>query len=292
MLTIAGVPEHFNYPFHLLENQKPSDYKFLSCPGGSGEMHSLLLNSLHETQNKSSENIVDIATLLGEAALSFVDQHPEFVIWGEFVISPITWGVYCSSNSEIEDWKQTSQSQFGISREGSGSQLMALYEASKTFGLENINFKVVGHLQGAREQMKSGEIDVFMWEELTTDFLVDSGEWKKIHHVSGDWPSFVFVGRRELFEDRDITFRSFYQQVELAKNEMISQRDLFIPQIAQKFNLDPEKLKKALNRITWSSDGSVDIERYQNLQKILKKIGKMKNDLTHKQFSEESLCLT
>ena len=44
---------------------------------------------------------------------------------------------------------------------------------------EDVQFTVVGNLDGARAALGKGEASAFMWEKFTTKPHVDSGEWRR-----------------------------------------------------------------------------------------------------------------
>ena len=125
-MNIAGVPEHFNFPFIILSEKRPDHFQFVSCSGGSGEMASLLLQTQKQEHLDAREK-VDLAVMLPEAAYTFIDKNPDYKIFGEYTNTGITWGVYVKAGSEFSKWEDVKGKRFGISRQGSGSELMAYY---------------------------------------------------------------------------------------------------------------------------------------------------------------------
>lgn len=283
-MNIAGVPEHFNFPFIILSEKRPEHFQFISCPGGSGEMASLLLQSRMQEQQQSQETSsnekVDVAVMLPEAAHTFIEANPEFKIFGEYTNSSIIWGAYTSKESSLEKWEDVRGKTFGISRIGSGSELMANYAYHQNkWPIDELKVKVVQNLQGARQAFENGIIDVFLWEILTTKSLVESGEWKKIGEVKGDWPGFVFVAHQETFFKFQVSFLSFYAEIKWCINEFVDNAEDWAPLAAKRFQLDnlkdPLELVEAIKKIEYSKDGRVHPEKYKSLQKVLKILGKI-----------------
>lgn len=281
-MNIAGVPEHFNFPFIILSEKRPDHFQFVTCPGGSGEMASLLLQSQNEGVLNQQEK-VDVAVMLPEAAYTFIDKNPDFKIFGEYTNSGITWGAYTKSDSALENWEDAKGHTFGISRKGSGSELMAYYAYHLyNWDKEELKFKVVQNLQGARRAFDNNEIDIFLWEVLTTKSLVETKEWKKIGEVQGDWPGFVFVGHKDTFFKNQITFASFFEELKWCVREFVKSVEDWAPLVAKRFQLDqldnPEDLISAIKEIEYSMDGKIREEKYQNLQNVLKSCGKIGQD--------------
>ena len=71
-ITLAGVPEHFNLPWHLAYEEGVFedvgiDLDFVDHPGGTGAMSQALKNGE-----------VDLALLLTEGAVKFIAENPSF----------------------------------------------------------------------------------------------------------------------------------------------------------------------------------------------------------------------
>ena len=198
LIRFAGVPEVFNYPFIKLHDLEKRSW--LECSGGSGQMATYL-----------KEEKTDVALMLSEAALKFCSENPQFKIFSVYVETPLVWGCHTKAGKKIDiQSEKLFALTFGISRKGSGSHLMAIYEAYKrNFDFNSLKFKVVGNLEGAREAMRNDEIDLFLWEKQTTDFLVKEKEWDCIGEVKGSWPAFVFVAHEKV-ELSDVILSSLF----------------------------------------------------------------------------------
>ncbi len=96
-LRIAGVPEHFNLPWHLgLERRAfvraGVELKWRTVPEGTGAMCKLLRNGE-----------VDMAVLVMEGAVSdILGGNPSRIV-SQFVDTPLTWGVHVGAHTTLED---------------------------------------------------------------------------------------------------------------------------------------------------------------------------------------------
>jgi TRAP-type uncharacterized transport system substrate-binding protein len=76
--------------------------------------------------------------------------------------------------SDLEDTK------VAISRQGSGSQLMAYVNAhNHGWKTDTLQFEIVNTIDGAVEALNNGRADYFMWERMTKP-LVDKGIFRRM----------------------------------------------------------------------------------------------------------------
>lgn len=187
-LTIGGVPEHFNYMWHLPSSREVMRsygfaYEWVDFPGGTGAMTKAL-----------EDNELDLAIMLTEGAIAASAAGKPLKILFPFVMSPLLWGVFTSANRKKQLPANFKDSIFAISRFNSGSHLMAKFLAQRQLSeLTDDNFIVSNDLSGARLKILNEEADFFLWEKYMTRPLVYAGEFKMVDEVAAPWPSFVFV---------------------------------------------------------------------------------------------------
>ena len=92
-ITIGGVPEHFNLPWHLaidegLFEDNGIGLKWQDFPGGTGAM----CNALRD-------DTIDVAVILTEGIIKdIIDGNPSKIVQ-TYVQTPLHWGVHVASNS-------------------------------------------------------------------------------------------------------------------------------------------------------------------------------------------------
>ncbi len=194
-INIAGVPEHFNLPWHLcVENGEFDsvgiDLQWTDVPEGTGKMCQMLRNG--ET---------DIAVILTEGIVKDINAGNPTKIVQVYVESPLIWGIHVDANSRYKSLSDLEKAKVAISRYGSGSQLMAYVNAdNQGWKTDEIEFEVVNTIDGAVEALTSGKADYFMWERFMTKPLVDKGIFRKIADCPTPWPCFVIAVRNEFLE--------------------------------------------------------------------------------------------
>lgn len=197
-VRVGGVPEHFNLAWHLaIENgsfrKQGIDIQWKDVPGGTGAMCKAL-----------RDNDLDIAIGLTEGIVSDIMNGNPSRIVQFYVNSPLRWGIYVAGNSTINSIAEIEGKKYAISRYNSGSHLMAFVNAkAHNLKVENDDFVVVGNLDGAREALKNGSAEIFMWEKFTTKPYADSGEFKMIGECSTPWPCFVVAARNEFIAQNE-----------------------------------------------------------------------------------------
>ena len=194
-IKIAGVPEHFNLPWHLsIENgdfeKENIDLQWTDVPEGTGKMCQML-----------RDGTTDIAVILTEGIVKdIVAGNPSKIIQ-VYVESPLIWGIHVAAKSNYKTVADLENTKVAISRLGSGSQLMAFVNAdNQGWKTENLQFEIVNTIDGAVEALTNGAADYFMWERFMTKPLVDKGIFRRIADCPTPWPCFVIAVRDEILE--------------------------------------------------------------------------------------------
>jgi ABC-type nitrate/sulfonate/bicarbonate transport system substrate-binding protein len=194
-LNIAGVPEHFNLPWHLcIDNgefeAQNIDLNWTNIPEGTGKLCQML---------RSGET--DIAVILTEGIVKdIVAGNPSKIIQ-VYVDSPLLWGIHVAAASKFKAIADLENTKVAISRLGSGSQLMAYVNAHQQgWKTETLTFEIVNTLDGSVEALSNGTADYFMWEHFMTKPLVDQGIFRNLGDCPTPWPCFVIAVRDEILE--------------------------------------------------------------------------------------------
>jgi ABC-type nitrate/sulfonate/bicarbonate transport system substrate-binding protein len=195
-IKIAGVPEHFNLPWHLCLNNSEFEaeninLKWADVPEGTGKLCQMLRNG--ET---------DIAVILTEGIVKDIIAGNPSKIVQIYVESPLIWGIHVAQNSEYETLSDLENTKIAISRFGSGSQLMAYINAgNQGWKTDSLKFEIVNTIDGAVEALANGTADYFMWERFMTKPLVDKGIFRRIADCPTPWPCFVIAVRNEILDN-------------------------------------------------------------------------------------------
>ncbi|MFP9098476.1 substrate-binding domain-containing protein [Flavobacterium sp. RHBU_24] len=199
-LNIAGVPEHFNLPWHTaIENgdfvKAGIDLKWTDVPEGTGKLCQMLRNG--ET---------DIAVILTEGIVKDIIAGNPSKIVQIYVQSPLIWGIHVAAKSPFQTVGDLENKITAISRYGSGSHLMAFVNAqNEGWDTANLRFEIVNTLDGAIRSLTEGTSDYFMWERFMTKPIVDKGIFRRVGDCPTPWPSFVIAVRNDvLVHDREI----------------------------------------------------------------------------------------
>ncbi|RTY84618.1 ABC transporter substrate-binding protein [Flavobacterium sp. ZB4P23] len=203
-IKIAGVPEHFNLPWHLaIESgdfeKENIDLQWTDVPEGTGKMCQMLRDG--ET---------DIAIILTEGIVKDILAGNPSKIVQLYVESPLIWGIHVAANSNYKTVADLENTKVAISRLGSGSQLMAYVNADNQSRLhsgwktDTLQFEIVNTIDGAVEALTNGTADYFMWERFMTKPLVDKGIFRRIADCPTPWPCFVIAVREEFLKNNPV----------------------------------------------------------------------------------------
>lgn len=192
-LTIAGVPEHFNLPWHLCREKGLFEagginLEWTDVPEGTGRLCQMLRDG--ET---------DIAVILTEGIIKDIAAGNPSKIVQVYVQSPLIWGIHVAAHAPYETIADLENKVTAISRYGSGSHLMAFVNAqNEGWDTANLRFEVINTLDGAVEALTAGTADYFMWERFMTKPIVDKGVFRRVGDCPTPWPSFVIAVRTDV----------------------------------------------------------------------------------------------
>ena len=259
-IKIAGVPEHFNLPWHLaIENgdfeKENIDLQWTDVPEGTGKMCQMLRDG--ET---------DVAVILTEGIVKDIIAGNPSKIVQVYVESPLIWGIHVAANSDYKDLADLENTTVAISRLGSGSQLMAYVNAgNQGWKTENLQFKIVNTIDGAVEALTNGTADYFMWERFMTKPLVDKGTFRRVGDCPTPWPCFVIAVRNEMLEKQPEIISEIIKIINNA-----NQKFKAIPGIektlASKYHQKIEDIEEWLSLTRWSQNtfSEIMLNKVQN----------------------------
>lgn len=245
-IKIAGVPEHFNLPWHLcIENGEFENVginlEWTDVPEGTGKMCQMLRDG--ET---------DIAVILTEGIIKDINAGNTSKIVQVYVNSPLIWGIHVAANSKYKSISDLENTTVAISRYGSGSQLMAYINANnENWKTDNLQFEIVNTIDGAVESLTNGKSDYFMWERFMTKPLVDKGIFRRVGDCPTPWPCFVIAVRDEVLKKHPNTIAQILEIINITTQEFKE-----IPNIdrtlATKYNQKVEDIQDWLSLTEWS----------------------------------------
>jgi len=270
-ITITGVPEHFNFPWIKVIQTQPFlnagiELEWINEPKGSGAMNKAI---------RSGET--DLAIILTESFIKDkVEGNPGFII-GMHVASPLIWGIHIPADSSVNEIRQLDKHHFVISRYGSGSHLMAFVLAKReNWNPENLEFEVVGDLEGAKEALGRKETKIFLWEKYTTKPLVDRGIFKRIGEVPTPWPCFSIIAHPSVLEKHSGIIQELRDHVYNMSSELSKKED-FSSQLSNFYSIQEADIKSWLSQTKWSADNHISVSMLENTMEVMLELGLIKN---------------
>ncbi|MFC4740058.1 substrate-binding domain-containing protein [Flavobacterium ponti] len=245
-IKIAGVPEHFNLPWHMcIENGEFEEVginlEWTDVPEGTGKMCQMLRDG--ET---------DMAVILTEGIVKDINAGNDSKIVQVYVQSPLIWGIHVDAKSKYKEVADLKDKKPAISRMGSGSHLMSIVNAqNQNWDTSTLQFEIVNTIDGAVEALSNGKADYFMWERFMTKPLVDKGIFRRIADCPTPWPCFVIAVRNEVLEKHPNTIAQILEIINMTTEEfkMIPSIDRTL---ASKYNQKIEDIQEWLALTHWS----------------------------------------
>jgi ABC-type nitrate/sulfonate/bicarbonate transport system substrate-binding protein len=245
-IKIAGVPEHFNLPWHMcIENGEFEEVginlEWTDVPEGTGKMCQMLRDG--ET---------DMAVILTEGIVKDINAGNDSKIVQVYVQSPLIWGIHVDAKSNYKELADLKDKKTAISRMGSGSHLMSIVNAqNQNWDTSTLQFETVNTIDGAVEALSVGKADYFMWERFMTKPLVDKGIFRRIADCPTPWPCFVIAVRNEVLQKHSNTIAQILEIINMTTEEfkMIPSIDRTL---ASKYNQKIEDIQEWLALTQWS----------------------------------------
>ena len=266
-IRIAGVPEHFNLPWHLgIEDghfervDAEADFQIFS--GGTGAMMGAVAN-----------DEVDLAIVLAEGCIQSLTSGTPAKIVKTFVSSPLIWGIHTPATGDIQSLEQMQGKRYAISRFGSGSHLMAIVDADlRGWPTTDLSFVVVKNLEGARQALAANEADIFFWEKYTTNPFVDNGEFRRIGERLTPWPAFVVCASDKAIAQRGDAIARLLNQVNKLCRQLTESPEDTINQISQRYKLPVDQTAAWFETLQWSFDWEMDTDKFLAAVKYLQSL--------------------
>ncbi|MDG2430852.1 substrate-binding domain-containing protein [Flavobacterium sp.] len=245
-IKIAGVPEHFNLPWHLaIENNEFKlqniDLQWTDVPEGTGKMCQIL---------RSGET--DIAVILTEGIVKDIVAGNPSKIVQVYVDSPLIWGIHVAANSSYKTIADLENTKCAISRVGSGSQLMAYVNAgNQNWNTDRLQFEIINTIDSAVEALTAGTADYFMWERFMTKPLVDKGVFRRVGDCPTPWPCFVIAVREEILEQHPEVIKTILDTIN-KKTKSFKNIPNIDQILAEKYQQKTVDIQEWLSLTSWS----------------------------------------
>lgn len=259
-ITVGGVPEHFNLPWHLcIENNAFAevniDVQWKDFPGGTGAMCKAL-----------RDKEIDVAIILTEGFIKDMLAGNPSKIVQTYIETPLIWGIHVGAKSKYQTIEDIQHTKAAISRYGSGSHLMAYVNAQQQgWSTNDLDFEVIGNLDGAIESLTDGSSDYFMWEHFTTKPLVDNGTFRRVGDCPTPWPCFVIAVREEVLQNNPEAIKQMLAVINTETKDFKAKENI-AELLATRYEQKLEDITKWLSITEWSQNQieTATLDKVQN----------------------------
>ncbi|WP_162340254.1 type 2 periplasmic-binding domain-containing protein [Cyclobacterium salsum] len=273
-ITITGVPEHFNFPWLKLVEKQPfleEDIQLVweNESKGSGAMNKAI-----------REGNTDLAIILTESFVKDkIEGNPGKMI-GFHVESPLVWGIHVPGNSKLEEVSELKNVPFLVSRMGSGSHLMAFLLAREHgWDTADINFEIIGNLDGAIKSFKSANPKAFLWEKYTSQPLVSKGWFRRIGEIPTPWPCFVIVASDNFLKNHPGLSDRLLNAIYDINTGLMQDKKAIAPTIQKNYHLGSEDVNKWLEQTSWATSKEIPPVHLERTMKILAEVNLIQKTL-------------
>ncbi|KAI0405274.1 hypothetical protein F4802DRAFT_563780 [Xylaria palmicola] len=300
-IRIGFVPEHFSTPIHFAQKYFGLDAKLIPFPSGTGHMITAI---------RAGE--IDIGIGLTEAWVAGLGKEDApgdggYRIVGTFVETPLCWAISTGAERpEITSVDSLKGSKIGISRIGSGSQVMGYVLADQQGWLSSpsssassddpyAEFVVLQNFANLRAAVNDGRADFFMWEHFTSKRYYDSGEIRRVGDIYTPWSSWKIVASTALLDAGEQgrpypRLMDVFARLDRGVRYFEAHPDEAVEYISTRLDYSAEDAREWLRTVRFSSKTEgVDIKVIIKCIHILKKAGVLKEGVQAEEKAEEML---
>lgn len=277
-LTLAGVPEHFNLPWHLaIEAGVFADLgirlQWQDFSDGTGAM-----------MRAAANQDVDVALVLTEGAIAHITQNQNTRMVGTWVKSPLVWGVHSGPHTK-KGPHYPHDGRIAISRYGSGSHLMPLVHAHQESYKKPLEFVEIGTLSSSLQAFDKDLVDTFYWERTMTVPQVQAGQLVLDGDFQAPWPAFVGVRAGGSQADIDDDWRKVLLAMADFMPKLLADTDVFLAQVSEKYALPPDETRTWFARTTWAPALDVDAAAVERVNEALQQAGVTERRLRYEELT-------
>lgn len=281
-IRIGFVPEHFSTPIHFAQKYFGLDAKLIPFPSGTGHMITAI---------RAGE--IDIGIGLTEAWVAGLGKEDApgdggYRIVGTYVETPLCWAISTGAKRpEIASVDSLKGSKIGISRLGSGSQVMGYVLADQQGWLTPgsapySDFVVLQNFANLRNAVNDGTADFFMWEHFTSKRYYDNGEIRRVGEIYTPWSSWKIVASTPLLRAGEggkpsPKLMDVLRKLDQGVQYFEAHKDEAVEYISTALDYSAEDAREWLTTVRFSSKTEgVDIEVIKKCINILQKAGVLK----------------
>ncbi|KAI0002297.1 hypothetical protein F4779DRAFT_135017 [Xylariaceae sp. FL0662B] len=284
-LRIGFVPEHFSTPIYFAQKYFGLAATLIPFPSGTGHMITAI-----------RDGSIDVGIGLTEAWVAGLGKEDAlgdggYRIVGTYVETPLCWAISTGAQRpEITSVASLKGSKIGISRYGSGSQVMGYVLADQEGWLSSAaargqdspysEFVVLQTFDKLRRAVNDGTADFFMWEHFTSKRYYDAREIRRVGEIYTPWSSWKIVAATRLLPDRegkpetDPRLLDLFAKLDQGVHYFAEHQDEAVAYISSELDYSQEDATEWLKTVRFSTKTEgVDLKVIQSCIGILRKAG-------------------
>ncbi|KAJ1964607.1 hypothetical protein GGI12_001312 [Dipsacomyces acuminosporus] len=227
---------------------------------------------------------LDIAICVTEGLVAGIRNNADSAslkLFGTYVNSPLPWAASVAVDSKFVTMDDLAfGATFGISRKGSGSEVMARYAASAYEWAGQPKFEVLGDVHGLVAGVQQGKVDAFLWERTTMQRHYASSEVRYLGTVRPPWPAFSFGATHEFIARNGDTIKALIDTIGRAQAQFMAAEsaELRTGFVCDKFGYSKADAEQWADYVQFNESGSVDESKIRAVTNALKRAGVITGD--------------
>lgn len=123
---------------------------------------------------------------------------------------------------------------------------------------------------------KAREIDAWLWEKYTTNYIVEEGEWRLVGEVPTPWPCFVLVAHDSVCKERqDDLLRLLELTKPVCQRFKANINGDTVQYVSENHRLSPALSENWLATADWACDANVPHKALADAVSFLQRVGQI-----------------
>ncbi|KAJ2603743.1 hypothetical protein H4R99_002258 [Coemansia sp. RSA 1722] len=253
------VPEHFSAP--LLQAVERGEF---------GD------NQVEVMVKKLASGELDVAICVTEGLVSGIrnNKDVDIKLFATYVDSPLPWAISVATDAKYSSVDDLAfGATFGISRNGSGSEVMARYAASHYEWTKQPKFKVLGDINNLVQGVQHNLVDAFLWERTTMQRHYSANQVRYLGTVRPPWPAFSFGATEQFIRSNGQQLVQLVDQITQIAKAFVESNSKGLEFVCSRLGYTMDDARMWKDYVQFSNDGGVDEGRVKKVVGALARAG-------------------
>ncbi|KAJ1947580.1 hypothetical protein GGF37_000345 [Kickxella alabastrina] len=216
---------------------------------------------------------LDVAICVTEGLVAGINSNKDasLRLFGTYVDTPLPWAVSVATDARFCSLDDLGfGAKFGISRPGSGSEVMARYAASQ-YEWATPQFAVLGDINQLVAGTQEHKVDAFLWERTTMQRHYTAESVRYLGTVKPPWPAFSYGATEQFIRRNPGLLRDLIARIGQVAGRFMERREEGLRFVCDSLGYAAEDAVMWAGYVGFSPDGAVDEAKVRAVARALQR---------------------